>query len=273
MVQKRAQESLNSPGASFRATSVVQGPHQESHSKFRVTIIFQTEISIRLCFTGTVDWLLGSDQQMNTESWFGINTPRFIQTFKNLYGHFVQESICYVAHLQALHCPCPPRSFGEAVQQCCTCCYLPPGTAVPSRSQHTEPTDRSHQLPYEKAYLITQVSLLLQSQPQAMPAAKWGVFGLCLNSRPCSIQCSGSTSGQALTAGACKQFLCPVQAAWSLGFKDRSCPQRAWWLTGRIRPQADNTWYILDSESHLLCKVKKLRALLPNTPVIVATSW
>lgn len=99
------------------------------------------------------------------------------------------------------------------------------GTAGQGRSQHMEPAAPSHHLPYEKPYLIMQVSLLLQSQPQAMPAAKWGVFGLCLNSRPHSILCAGSTSGQALTAGAFKQFLCLCRLPDPLALKTEIVPR------------------------------------------------
>lgn len=70
-----AQGELRKALNSSRATSVVWWPCQESHREFRVTVIFGTEISVRLCLIDIPNWVFSSEWQIkSTESWFGINT-------------------------------------------------------------------------------------------------------------------------------------------------------------------------------------------------------
>lgn len=68
-------------------------------------------------FTGTVDWLLSSDQQIkNTESWFGINTPCLVQTFKNLYRGLI---LCKKAYATWPICPCAAKYMRWSGYKCC----------------------------------------------------------------------------------------------------------------------------------------------------------
>lgn len=116
VVPKRAQESLNSPGATSRATSAVQGPCQESHNKFSHHHLPDWDL-LQALFTCTVDWLLSSDQQIkNTESWFGINTPCLVQTFKNLYRGLI---LCKKAYATWHICPCAAKYMRWSGYKCC----------------------------------------------------------------------------------------------------------------------------------------------------------